>query len=721
MKFKKTTKVRPWPGKAYPLGATLTAEGVNFALFSAHATGVDLCLFDPNHPNREERIRMVERTQQVWHTFLPGIEAGQLYGYRVYGPYKPQKGMRFNPSKLLFDPYAKAIAGDIQWSDEMFAYVIGNPSEDLQRDFRNDAAGMPKCVVVDDAFDWGEDRHPRTPLEESVIYEAHVKGFSKLLQAIPENLRGTYAGLGTPEAIEYLKHLGITAIELLPIHHFVNDKVLVDRGLTNYWGYNSIGYFAPECAFSSSGVQGQQVTEFKEMVKALHAAGIEVILDVVYNHTAEGNHLGPSLSFRGIDNPSYYRLTADNPRYYMDYTGCGNTLDSTNPRLLQLVMDSLRYWVEEMHVDGFRFDLAPALAREEHAVDLGGGFFDIIQQDPVLSQTKLIAEPWDIGEHGYHVGNFPHIWSEWNGKYRDTVRSYWKGDDGQIGDLALRLTGSPDLYEHNGRRPFASVNFITAHDGFTLHDLVSYNDKHNEANGEENRDGHDHNISWNCGAEGPTDDPAVNLLRRRQRRNFLATLLFSQGIPMLCAGDEYGRTQQGNNNAYCQDNELTWLSWEHSEESLALLEYTRRLIHFRREHPVFRRPKFLHGKPIRRTNLKEVMWFSPAGGEMTEAEWHAHFASVLGMLVSGKSGSVRDEKGEVLMDDTFLLLFNAHHEDVPFLLPGKTPARWQLLLNTALEEGFLEKPKEFKPAEALPLLQRSFCLLKMEESSEAKP
>jgi isoamylase len=710
------TKVRPWPGKPYPLGATFTPEGTNFALFSAHATGVDLCLFDAKNPLREERIRMVEQTDQVWHAFLPELPAGQRYGYRVYGPYDPAQGHRFNPSKLVFDPYARAIEGAIDWSDKMFPYVMGNPNEDFQRDFRNDASGIPKCIVVNDRFEWGDERRPNIPMHESVFYELHVKGFSQLLKAIPEGLRGTYAGLATPEAIAHLKDLGITAVELLPIQQFVQDKVLIDRGLANYWGYNSIAYFAPEGRYSSTGVAGGQVVEFKQMVKSLHAAGIEVILDVVYNHTAEGNHLGPSLCFRGIDNVTYYRLTHDNPRYYMDYSGCGNTLDSTQPRVLQLVMDSLRYWVEEMHVDGFRFDLAPALAREAHAYDLAGGFFDIIQQDPVLSQVKLIAEPWDIGDDGYQVGNFPHLWSEWNGKYRDTIRSYWKGDDGQVGDLAMRLTGSPDLYEYNHRRPYASINFITAHDGFTLHDLVSYNEKHNEANGEENRDGHDHNLSWNCGHEGPTDDPVINKLRRRQRRNLLATLFLSQGVPMLCAGDEYGRTQLGNNNAYCQDNELTWLRWEHDEDGARLLNYTRGLIRLRQEHPVFRRPKFLHGKPIRGSNLKEVMWFSPGGAEMTAEEWHAHFVSVLGMLVSGQGATVRNKQGQPILDDTFLLLFNSHHEDVSFHLPGASPTVWQMLINTDLETGFLPKPKGHKAGETIQLSERSFCLFMMKSN-----
>ena len=717
--FSYMTKARPWPGKPFPLGATFTAEGTNFALFSAHATGVDLCLFDANHPLREERIRMVEHTDQVWHIFLPGLPGGQRYGYRVYGPYDPPRGHRFNPSKLVLDPYARAIEGPIDWSDKMFPYVMGNPQEDFLRDFRNDAPDMPKCLVVDDRFDWGDELRPHIPMHETVFYELHVKGFSQQLKTIPEGLRGTYAGLGSPEAIAYLKNLGVTSVELLPIQQFVQDKVLVDRGLTNYWGYNSIGYFAPEGAYSSAGVAGGQVAEFKQMVKSLHAAGIEVILDVVYNHTAEGNHFGPSLCFRGIDNASYYRLIHDNPRYYMDYTGCGNTLDSTQPRVLQLVMDSLRYWVEEMHVDGFRFDLAPALAREAHAYDLGGGFFDILQQDPVLSQVKLIAEPWDIGEDGYQVGNFPHPWSEWNGKYRDTIRSYWKGDDGQVGDLALRLTGSPDLYEYNQRRPYASVNFITAHDGFTLHDLVSYNEKHNEANGEDNRDGHDHNLSWNCGHEGPTDDPVVNHLRRRQRRNLLATLFLSQGVPMLCAGDEYGRTQLGNNNAYCQDNELTWLKWAHDEDEANLLEFTRRLIRLRRDHSVFRRPKFLHGKPIRGSKLKEVMWFSPSGQEMTEAEWHAHFDSVLGMLISGQGANVRNEQGQPMIDDTFLLLFNACHEDVSFHLPGGAPTVWQMMINTDLETGFLPKPKSHQAGEPIQLAQRSFCLFKLKPNPKS--
>ncbi len=708
-----TTGTKPWPGKPYPLGATLTPEGVNFALFSASATGVDLCLFDPDNPRREERIRITERTDQVWHIFIPGLKAGQAYGFRVYGPYQPKKGFRFNPSKLLLDPYATAISGEIQWSDAMFSYPLGNPAEDLKRNYRNNADGMPRSIVTDSSFDWGDDRPPRTPLHESVIYELHVKGFTQLLDKIPENIRGTYAGLATPAAIEYLQYLGVTAVELLPIHQFVQDQVLIDRGLTNYWGYNSIGFFAPENRYSSSGDRGEQVREFKEMVKALHAAGIEVILDVVYNHTAEGNHLGPTLSFRGIDNTSYYRLVEGDSRYYMDYTGCGNTVNATHPRVLQLIMDSLRYWVTEMHVDGFRFDLAPAIARDPTDFDPTATFFGVIHQDPILSQVKLIAEPWDIGEGGYQVGNFPPLWAEWNGKYRDTVRAYWKGDDGTMPDLARRLSGSPDHHEWAGKPPAASVNFITAHDGFSLHDLVSYNDKHNEANGENNNDGHDHNLSWNCGAEGPTDDPEINQLRRRQRRNFHATLFLSQGVPMICGGDEYGRTQHGNNNAYCQDNEISWLAWERDDDALALMDFTSRLIHFRRKHPVFQRPKYLHRRPVPGSEFMEVMWLSPDGEEMTEEQWHAESAGTLGMLVSGRTGGVLDEKGNPVFDDTFLLLFNAFHEDIPFVIPRGDEGEWKLVIDTGDESGFLKEPKLYHAGESVEMIQRSFCLLQL--------
>src|SRR5438270_3646903 len=533
------------------------------------------------------RIPVREHTDQVWHVFLPDVRPSQLYGYRVSGPYDPERGLRFNSSKLLLDPYAKAIAGEVSWADEMFGYVVGDKKQDLAQDFRDDAWGVPKSVVIDTAFDWQSDRRPGIPLPDSVIYEVHVKGFSKLWNEVPEELRGTYAGLGSASAIDYFKKLGVTSVELLPVHAHIDDKSLIDRGLTNYWGYNTIGFFAPHAQYSSSGQMGEQVVEFKSMVRSLHLAGIEVILDVVYNHTAEGNHLGTTLCFRGIDNSSYYRLLADNPRFYLDYTGTGNTFNLLHPRTLQLVTDSLRYWVLEMHVDGFRFDLATTLARDANGVNKLHAFFEIIHQDPVLSQVKLIAEPWDVGEGGYQVGNFPVLWAEWNGKYRDAMRSFWKGDEGKIGEVAYRLTGSPDLYQYSGKRPYASINFITAHDGFTLIDLVSYNEKHNEANGEKNHDGDNNNHSWNHGMEGPSDDPEINALRARQRRNFLATLFLSQGVPMLYAGDEWGRTQNGNNNAYCQDNELSWLSWEHSAEQNELLAFTKKLIRLRRDHPVF--------------------------------------------------------------------------------------------------------------------------------------
>src|ERR1700694_2020297 len=610
------TPVKIWLGHPYTLGATWLGNGVNFSLFSDLATSVDLCLFE-NIDARQENIRipMTEQTDQVWHVFLPDARPGQLYGYRVSGPYDPERGLRFNSSKLLLDPYAKAIAGEINWADEMFAYVVGDKLEDLTRDFRDDAWGMPKAVVIDNAFDWGNDKRPGIPLHRSVIYEVHVKGFTKLWSNVPEELRGTYAGVGSAAAIEYLKELGVTAVELLPVHAHIDDKGLIDRGLRNYWGYNTIGFLAPEAKYSSSGAMGGQVTEFKTMVRNLHAAGLEVILDVVYNHTAEGNHLGPTLSFRGIDNLAYYRLLPEDARLYMEFTGTGNTFNLLHPRTLQLVMDSLRYWVNDMHVDGFRFDLASSLARDQNGVNKLHAFFEIIHQDPVISQVKLIAEPWDVGEGGYQVGNFPVLWAEWNGKYRDEVRRFWKGDEGRIGEMAYRLTGSPDLYQTTGRRPYASINFITAHDGFTLNDLVSYNDKHNEANGENNHDGDNHNNSWNCGVEGATDDPEINELRARQRRNFLATLFLSQGVPMLYAGDEWARTQNGNNNAYCHDNELSWLSWEHNAEQKELLTFTKKLIQLRRDHPVFRRPKFFQGRRIRGSEIRDVMWVNPGGNE----------------------------------------------------------------------------------------------------------
>ena len=714
------TPLKVWLGEPYPLGATWCGNGVNFALYSEHATGVDLCLFEnADSPHEHTRVRMTEQTDQVWHVFLPDLRPGQLYGYRVYGAYDPEKGMRYNSSKLLIDPYAKAIAGQVAWGDEMLGYSLRVPQLDLSRDYRDDAWGIPKSVVVDTAFDWEGDKAPRTPLHESVIYEVHVKGFSKQNEALPEKVRGTYAGLGSPAAIEYLQTLGVTAVELLPVHQHVDDKVLADRGLVNYWGYNTIGYFAPEANYASSGIQGEQVTEFKTMVKALHAAGIEVILDVVYNHTAEGNHMGPTLCFRGIDNLAYYRLVPEHLRYYTDYTGCGNTLNVMHPRVLQLIMDSLRYWVTEMHVDGFRFDLASTLARETHAVSKISGFFDIIHQDPILSRVKLIAEPWDVGEGGYQVGNFPVLWAEWNGKYRDAVRRYWKGDEGHAREIAYRLAGSPDLYQSTGKRPYASINFITSHDGFALNDLVSYNDKHNLANGEENRDGDNYNCSWNCGMEGPTDDPAILSLRSRQRRNFLATLFLSQGVPMLTAGDEYGRTQQGNNNAYCQDNAMNWLSWKRDAGGQRLFEFASRLIGLRREHPIFRRPKFFQGRKIRGSDIKDIMWFTPRGREMTDEEWHFSYVRCLAMLLSGDTMDVRDARGEPIRDDTFILMLNAHYEPVKFVLPGREDVQWELIMDTRLDSGFSESTCILNSGEDVELIDRSLCLLRLHTGSQA--
>ena len=715
------TPIKTWMGRPYPLGATWMGNGVNFAIFSEMATSVDLCLFDRVDARQENiRIPMIEQTDQVWHVFLPDARPGQLYGYRVFGPYDPERGLRFNSSKLLLDPYAKAIAGNVNWDDAMFGYVVGDELEDLTRDFRDDAWGMPKNVVVEDQFDWKGDKKPGIPLDRSVIYEVHVKGFTKLCPKVPKDLRGTYAGMGSPAAIEYLKNLGVTAVELLPVHAHIDDKVLFDRGLTNYWGYNTIGFFAPHSDYAAPGDQGEQVIEFKTMVRNLHAAGIEVILDVVYNHTAEGNHLGPTLCFRGLDNRAYYRLVAETPRFYMDYTGTGNTVETLHPRTLQMIMDSLRYWVTEMHVDGFRFDLASTLVRDLNGVSKTHPFFEAIHQDPVLSQVKLIAEPWDVGDGGYQVGNFPGPWSEWNGKFRDAVRSYWKGDEGRIGEIAYRLTGSPDLYQHDGRRPYASVNFITSHDGFTLNDLVSYNDKHNEANGENNNDGDNNNHSWNHGAEGPTDDEEINTLRRRQRRNLLTTLFLSQGVPMLCGGDEFGRTQNGNNNAYCQDNEVSWLPWKHTPEQEQLLEFSRRLIRLRTEHAVFRRPKFFQGRRIRGSEIKDVMWFNPGGNEMSDEEWTSPFVRCLGMLLSGDTIDVLTFEGQPVRDQTFLLLMNAHYEPIDFVLPGSEKLEWELLLDTTEENGFLKKPKPFASGDDFAVQDRSTCLFRLAGGAQAQ-
>ena len=707
--------MRIWPGSPYPLGATWDGEGVNFALFSENATAVELCLFErPDDARETHRIRIEECTDFVWHVYLPESRPGQLYGYRVHGLYEPEAGLRFNPAKVLIDPYAKAIAGNIDWSDALFGYRIGDPKADLSLDDRENAGSIPKCVVVDQAFTWGGDQLLRTPWDRTVIYEVHVHGFTARHPDVPPNLRGTYAGLATPEVIEHLQHVGVTAVELLPVHHFVRDKHLVDRGLTNYWGYNSIGFFAPDIRYAASPERAHHVWEFKTMVKALHNAGIEVILDVVYNHTGEGNHLGPTLSFRGIDNASYYRLVPDHPRFYQDYTGCGNTLNVRHPRVLQLIMDSLRYWVLEMHVDGFRFDLASTLARELHDVDRLSAFFDIIHQDPVLSQVKLIAEPWDLGEGGYQVGNFPAGWAEWNGRYRDAIRRYWKGDGGQVAELAYRLSGSSDLYEGGGRRPHASINFVTAHDGFTLHDLVSYNQKHNEANGEDNRDGTDDNLSWNCGVEGPTNKPSIAALRERQKRNMLATLLLSQGVPMLCSGDEIGRTQGGNNNAYCQDNEISWVDWTLSKPQQALLTFTRGLIALRQKHPVFRRRRFFQGRRIRGTEVKDLYWLRPDGKEMTDEDWTQGYVRCLGVRLAGDAMEEKDAKGRPLLDETFLVLLNAHHEPRPFTLPAhKRGVRWQPVFDTASYDTNGKPVTLFRGGDQYDLEARSLAVLRL--------
>jgi isoamylase len=658
-----------WPGQPFPLGATWDGRGTNFSLFSENATRVTLCLFDDD--DVEETHDMVERTAHIWHCYVPGVHPGQCYGYRVDGAYDPSAGHRFNPSKLLIDPYAKAIEGPVRWdAANALPYTPdGTENADLESDDEDDAEAIPKSIVVDEGFDWEGDAPPRTPWNETVIYETHVKGYTMLHPAVREDLRGTYAGLASEEALGYMKRLGVTAVELLPIHHIADESFLHERGLTNYWGYSSIGYLAPHAHYSATGTAGEQLREFKGMVKALHRAGIEVILDVVYNHTAEGNHLGPMLSFKGVDNASYYRLMPDDRRFYMDFTGTGNSLNVVHPSVLRLIMDSLRYWVIECHVDGFRFDLASALARELYDVDRLSAFFDVIHQDPVLSQVKLIAEPWDVGPGGYQVGNFPVGWSEWNGIYRDVVRDFWRGQ-ASVGEFASRFTGSSDLYESDGRQPFASINFITAHDGFTLRDLVSYNEKHNEANLEDNRDGTDDNRSWNCGVEGETDDPEVNALRARQMRNFLATLFLSQGVPMLLGGDELGRTQGGNNNAWCQDNEISWYEWGLRGPQAELYDFTQRLIALRREHPVFRRGKFLAGREQEGSGLPDVWWFRPDGRRMTQRDWEQQ-PHVLGVFLNGQEIADRTAQGGQIEDDSFLLMFNAGHEDVTFTIPTR--------------------------------------------------
>ncbi|MFS8100721.1 glycogen debranching protein GlgX [Lentzea alba] len=697
--------MRPWPGRPYPLGAGYDGVGTNFALFSEVAEYVELCLFDDD--GTETRVRLPEVDGFVHHGYLLGIGPGQRYGYRVHGPYDPAKGHRCNPNKLLIDPYAKAISNGLAWDEALYGYKFGAPDE------RNDADSAPhvsKSVVVNPFFDWTNDRLPRTPYNESVIYEAHVRGLTIDHPEIPPRLRGTYAGLAHPVMIDHLTKLGVTAVELMPVHQFISDHTLAERRLSNYWGYNTIGFFAPHDGYSALPLN--QVQEFKGMVRALHQAGIEIILDVVYNHTAEGNHLGPTLSMRGIDNEAYYRLSEEDPTFYTDYTGTGNSLNVRTPHTLQLIMDSLRYWVTEMHVDGFRFDLAAALAREFYDVDRLATFFEVVQQDPVVSQVKLIAEPWDVGPGGYQVGNFPPLWTEWNGKFRDTVRDFWRGEPATLGEFASRITGSSDLYQDDGRRPYASINFVTAHDGFTLNDLVSYNDKHNEANGEDNRDGEDHNRSWNCGVEGPTDDKDVLELRARQRRNLMATMLLSQGVPMILHGDEFGRTQHGNNNAYCQDNEVSWVDWSLLESNSELVDFTAALSAFRKAHPVFRRKRFFAGRPIRKgEELRDIAWFTPSGEEMTEQNWEDDFGKAIVIFLNGEGIPDLDARGMRVVDDSFLMAFNAHHEDIEVTLPdSEYGPEWTVVVDTATGRiGDGEKP--IAAGGSLTLAARSLVVL----------
>jgi glycogen operon protein len=700
-----------WPGRPFPLGASYDGKGTNFSLFSENAERVQVCLFD--EADAEEHVEVTERTAFHWHCYLPGVAPGQRYGYRVHGPYAPAEGHRFNPAKLLIDPYAKAIEGPIAFDEgNVLPYVpTGEEDDDLEPDDEDDALAIPKSVVVDERFDWEEDRLPQRPWSETVIYEAHAKGFTRTNPNVRDDLRGTYAGLADEKALDYLVDLGVTAVELLPVHHIADEEFLHEKGLRNYWGYSSIGYLAPHAEYAASGTHGEQLREFKGMVKAMHRRGIEVILDVVYNHTAEGNHLGPMLSFKGVDNKSYYRLVPDDERHFMDYTGTGNTLNTVHPAVLRLIMDSLRYWVLECHVDGFRFDLASALARGLYDVDRLHSFFDTIHQDPILSQVKLIAEPWDVGPGGYQVGNFPVLWSEWNGIYRDVVRDFWRGQ-ASIAEFANRFTGSSDLYESDGRRPFASINFVTAHDGFTLRDLVSYNEKHNEANLEDNRDGTDDNRSWNCGVEGPTDDPEVNALRERQQRNFLATLLLSQGVPMVLGGDEFGRTQGGNNNAWCQDNEISWFDWDWVGPQFVQHDFTKRLLALRAAHPVFRRQHYLEGHDVNGSGLPDVWWFRPDGRKMTQKDWQRNDARVLGVFLNGEAIADRDAHGEPIVDDTFLLLFNGHHEDMTFTLPVRRfGATWTHAMSTADPE-IAEGDGRFAARTDVTVTARSMSLLR---------
>ncbi len=708
----KSTK-RIMPGKPYPLGATFDGDGVNFAVYSENATGVKLCLFSDHDNDLEcEEVDILEVTDYVWHVYIPGIMPGQLYGYRIFGRYQPKKGVRFNPQKLLIDPYAKAVKGRVDVRESMFDYSFYSVTKKnvFEKSIVDNAMEMNKSVVIDTSFDWEDIKKPEFPMHNSIIYELHVKGFTAKHPDIPENERGTYKGLAHPRIIDYFKDLGITAIELMPIHHFVHNKFLLDQGLSNYWGYNSIGYFAPHAEYSSSGMAGQQVNEFKEMVKAYHRAGIEVILDVVYNHTGEGNHLGPSLAFRGIDNLNYYRMNPEKPLYYTDYTGTGNTLNMLNSRTLQLVMDSLRYWANEMQVDGFRFDLASALARGLYDVGMLSTFLDTIHQDPTISQLKLIAEPWDLGEGGYQVGNFPVLWAEWNGKYRDSVRKFWRGDESQVDELAYRLSGSSDLYRDNGKLPSSSINFVTAHDGFTLHDLVSYNQKHNKENGEGDKDGEDHNISWNSGVEGPTDDPKIISLREKRKRNFLGTLLLSQGVPMISHGDEYGRTQHGNNNAYCQDNEIAWMNWDWNGDQQQLFEFTKKMIAIRKEYPVTHRRRYFKNRQIQGEGIKDIRWLNTDGLDMSQEEWETSFIRCMGMLLNGELMEEMDEYGNNLKEDILLILVNSYWEPISFTLPYEDlSSEWEVLADT--EQNVIEGSDK-KVNNVYKIASRSLVLLK---------
>lgn len=708
--------VERWPGSAYPLGCTYDGAGTNFAIFSSVAERVELCLIDK--AGAETRVELDEVDNFVWHAYLPGIAPGQRYGYRVYGPWDPHNGKRCDPSKLLIDPYARAFDGEFDKDPSLFSYDPNSAEAGEGRSELDSIGHTMLSVVINPFFDWGDDRSPNIPDEETVIYECHVKGMTQTHPDVPEHLRGTYAGMAHPAMVDYLKDLGVTSVELLPVHQFFQDDRLRDLGLRNYWGYNTFGFFAPEHHYASAGKPGDAVSEFKHMVRAFHEAGMEVILDVVYNHTAEGNHMGPTIAFRGIDNEAYYRLVDDDKFHYMDYTGTGNSFNVRDPHSLQLIMDSLRYWVTEMHVDGFRFDLASTLAREFSDVDRLATFFDLVQQDPVVSQVKLIAEPWDVGENGYQVGNFPPLWSEWNGKYRDTMRDFWRGEDSTLGEFASRLTGSSDLYQHNGRRPTASINFITAHDGFTLNDLVSYNEKHNETNGEDNRDGESHNRSWNCGVEGPTDDEEVNKLRAQQRRNLLTTLLLSQGTPMIAHGDEFARSQDGNNNVYCQDNETAWMNWDRLDEAEDLHTFTKRLIAIRREHPIFRRRRFLAGGALGTdAGDREIAWLVPDGKLMTQENWDSPFGKALMVYLNGDAITEEDRHGRRVTDDSFLLMFNAHFEDIEFTVPpAEFAARWEALVDTTQPHGYSPDPAEVAAGETIVVPARSTLVLKQVEA-----